>query len=86
MTDLDDFDHPSFIVHRVDDSIGTLADAIALRVSGQLLTPAWAGSLRETLNARNNADADGPGLNGFELLRRGLLDEDAIAGHAAEGP
>jgi hypothetical protein len=86
MTDLDDLDHASLIIYRVDDAEGTLADPITLLVSGELLTAAWARSLCEALDAGDDADADGARFDGFELLGRGRLDEDAIACHAAEGP
>jgi hypothetical protein len=34
MADLDDLDYASLIIDCVDDSVGTLTDAIALLVSG----------------------------------------------------
>jgi hypothetical protein len=86
MPNLDDLDYASLIVHRVDDSVGTLTDAIVLRISGEFLTTAWAGSLGKRLNAGNDANSDGPRLNGFELLGGRSLDKDAKACHAAEGP
>jgi hypothetical protein len=86
MTDLDDLDKPSCIVHRVDDSVGPLAYTIALVVSGELLAARWTRILCERLNSRSDSDADGARLNGFELLGRGGLDEEAIACHAAEAP
>jgi len=86
MANLEDLDDASFIVHRVDDSVGALADAIALLVSGKLLAAAWARSLREALDAGNDADSRGPRLNGLEFLHRGCLDENVIACHAGEAP
>jgi hypothetical protein len=86
MANLDDLDHASLIVDRVDDSVGTLTDAVVLLVSGELLTAAWTRSLGESLNARHNAETEGARLNRLELLGGGGLDENAIACHAAEGP
>ena len=86
MPDLDDLNHASLIVHRVDDSVHTLTNAVALLVSGELLTAAWTRSLSESLNAGDCAETEGPRLNRLEFLRGGRLDADAIACHAAEEP
>jgi hypothetical protein len=86
MPDLDDLDHASFIVHGVDDSVGTLTNAIALLVPGELLTAPRTRSLGESSNAGDDANTEGPSLDRLEFLRGGRLDQDAIACHAAEEP
>ena len=86
MTNLDDLDYASFVVYCVDHSVGTLADSIALFVSGELLATAGTRCLSEGFDSGNDTGADATRLHGFELLRRGRLDENAIACHAAEEP
>ncbi len=86
MTDLDDLDEATRVVHGVDDSVGALAKAIAIVASGESLTAGWARILRETVNAGDDAGENRARLDGLQLLGGGRLDEEAIACHAAEEP
>jgi hypothetical protein len=72
--DLDDFYDPPFVVHRVDDPIGSLADAVALCVPGELVAPVRAWGLSEALDSRNDSRPGGPRLHRLELFGGGRLD------------
>ena len=86
MPDLYDLDHSSFVVHRVDDPVGALADPVPLRLTSQLLAAGRPRYPGEGLNSGRDPDAHTAGLNGFEFLGRGRLDQYAIACHAAVVP
>jgi hypothetical protein len=86
MPHLEDLHDACLVVDCVDDSVGTLSDAISLLISGEFLTTTRTRIHSKTLDSGNDAGADAARLDGFELLRSGRLDEDAIACHAAEGP
>jgi hypothetical protein len=83
VTHLEDLHDAGLIVDCVDHSVGTLPDAISLLLSGQLLATTGARIRSEALDSGNDAGADAARLDGFELLRGGRLDADAIACHAA---
>jgi hypothetical protein len=86
MTDLDDLNDSSFVVHRVDDPVGTLANPIALELAGKFLATPGTRGARKTLDSRHDPGAEPARFHGFELFGRGRLDEDVKACHAAEGP
>jgi hypothetical protein len=86
VANLDDVDDSSFVVNRVNDPIGTLANPIALGLAGELLAAGRTRSTGETLDSRHDPDAEPARLDGSEFLGSGRLDEDAIACHAAEDP
>ena len=85
MADLDDLDDSSFVVNGVDDPAGTLANPKALGLAGKLLGARGTRSAGEALDSGDDPNPQSSGLDGFELLCGGRLDEDAIACHAAEG-
>jgi hypothetical protein len=86
MTNLDDLDDSSFIIHRVDDPVGTLADPMALGLAGKLLATGRTRSTGETPDSGDDPGAQPARLDGSELFGGGRLDEDAIACHGAEDP
>ena len=86
MPNLDDFDDPPFVVYRIHDAIGPLANAVTLGVPRKLLAAAGSRGLRETFDPGSDTGANRPGLHSLELFGRGRLDEEAIACHAAGEP
>lgn len=86
MTDLDDLNDPRFIVYRIDDSVGTLADSVALLAASKLLAPWRTRNCVEALNSSHDPRADSSRLDRPEFLGSRRLDEDAIACHAAGEP
>ena len=86
MADLHDLYDSPLVVYRVHDPVGTLADAVAVLFSGELLTPMRARCVSETLDSGDEANADCARLNGLEFLGSRRLDEDAIACHAGGAP
>jgi hypothetical protein len=86
VANLDDVDDSSFVVNRVDDPIGTLANPIALGLADELLATGRTRSTGEILDSRHYPDAEPARLDGSEFFGSGRLDEDAIACHAAEDP
>jgi len=86
MTNLDNLDDALLIIDRVDDAIGSPADAIAFGLAGKLLTTGRTRSTGETLDSGHDPGAQPARLDGSELFGGGRLDEDAIACHVAEDP
>jgi hypothetical protein len=83
MPDLHDFDGTSLVVHFVDDSVGPLPDSMPLGFASELLATSRPWISTWSLNSKNDLRAHTSPLDGFAFLRRGGLDEDAIACHTA---
>lgn len=82
--DLEDFDHPPLIIYRIDDSVGTLANAVVFSFPGEFLAPVRTRGLREALDSSHDPGTNRPRLHRLELFGSRRLDEDAIVCHAAE--
>jgi len=79
VTNLDDLDDPSFVVDRVDDPVGTLANPVALGLAGELLATGRTGSAGEMLDARNDSGAQPARLSRTASLTRSEMERSEAA-------
>jgi hypothetical protein len=81
--DPDDEHHQVVVGDRVDNSISTDSDSVAVILAGQLFAPDRPRLIPQRANARHDALPVFLFVNGLDLLGRGRLNQDPIACHAA---
>ena len=77
-----DLDHRDPIVHRVDDTIRPLSQAVAVSMTGELLTANWSRVVSQRPNTSNDSLTIRPPGHTLKLPDRRRFDEQPISCHA----